>query len=398
MGGELAQLSLIFLGLAIVIVFAGNFMAKAADVIGEKSGMGASLAGLVLLAAATSLPEFAININAVRLPDSTQGVDLTLGNVLGSSLFNLLILGIVDLIFHSKARMFSSISSAHALSALVSMALIAIVVLFLLLERDAVGIPLHVWHMGIGTILCGVFYIFSVRLIYLDQHMASKLKDEKESPEEEPAANSGMSLGMAIGVYLATTVVIFIAAAYLAPTADRIAEITGLGGTFIGSTLLALTTSLPEFVTTIVAVRIGAADMAIGNILGSNTFNIAILLPVDAIYTKGSLLADASPVHAMTGVAVIVLTCVATMGIVYRAEKKYSIIEPDALLVVLLSLLSIWGIYQLTRPSGQPEIKEKPHVEEVSYQQFHVGCEQPNASHPMRHPPWLEMSSRSPSS
>lgn len=369
MGGELLTLGAIFLGLAIVIVFAGNYMAKAADVIGEKSGMGASLAGLVLLAAATSLPELAININAVRLPDSTQGVDLTLGNVLGSSLFNLLILGIVDLMFHSKARMFSSISSAHALSAMVSMALIAIVVLFLLLERDSVGIPLHLWHLGIGTIACGVFYIFSVRLIYLDQQMAAKMEKEQESPQQVEERKS-MSLGVAIGIYLATTVVIFIAAGYLAPTADRLAEITGLGGTFVGSTLLALTTSLPEFVTTIVAVRMGAADMAIGNILGSNTFNIAILLPIDAIYTKGSLLADASPVHAMTGMAVILLTSVATMGILYRAEKKkYSIIEPDALLVVLLSLLSIWGIYELTRPTGEPEIKDDPPIEEVSYVQ-----------------------------
>ncbi|CAE7843346.1 maX1, partial [Symbiodinium microadriaticum] len=194
--------------------------------------------------------------------------------------------------------------------------------------------------------------------------MAAKMEKEQESPQQEEERKS-MSLGVAIGIYLATTVVIFIAAGYLAPTADRLAEITGLGGTFVGSTLLALTTSLPEFVTTIVAVRMGAADMAIGNILGSNTFNIAILLPIDAIYTKGSLLADASPVHAMTGMAVILLTSVATMGILYRAEKKkYSIIEPDALLVVLLSLLSIWGIYELTRPTGEPEIKDDPPIEE----------------------------------
>ncbi|MEW4455266.1 hypothetical protein AB1L30_21535 [Bremerella sp. JC817] len=366
MGSELAVLSLIFLGLAIVIVFVGNFMAKAADVIGEKSGMGASLAGLVLLAAATSLPEFAINVNAVRLPDSAHGVDMTLGNVLGSSLFNLLILGIVDLLFHSKARMFTSMSAAHALSAMVSIAMITIVVLFLLLERDAVGIPLHVGHLGLGPILCAVFYLFSVRLIYLDQQMAQKVETVKEVPEEV-AEEKSMSLSFAIGLYLATTVVIFIAAGYLAPVADRIADITGLGGTFVGSTLLALTTSLPELVTTIVAVRIGAADMAIGNILGSNTFNIAILLPVDALYSHGSLLADANPVHAMTGVAVILLTCVATMGILYRAQKRYSLIEPDALLIVLLSLLSIWGIYQLTRSEGEPQLKGEPSASEVSW-------------------------------
>lgn len=347
---ELLILIGIFLGLSAVILVAGHYMAAAADVIGEKTGMGGSLAGLILLAAATSLPELAINIAAVRLPDSTNGVDLCMGNVLGSSLFNLMILGVVDLAFRSRSKMFTSHSSEHALAALCSMGLTAIILLFMVLEKQSNDFSFSLWHMSLGPILCMVFYIFSIRLIYRDQNPA------EESEEERPA----MTLSVAIGIYVLTTAAIFIAAHYLAPTADRLAVITGLGGTFVGSTFLALTTSLPEMVTTVAAVRMGAANMAIGNIFGSNAFNIAILLPVDAIYTQGSLLADASLVHAATAAAVIFITCIATMAIVNRRAKQYWLIEPDSLLVVLLVLASLWGIYELTNeivPAGTlPEV------------------------------------------
>ncbi|WP_186767418.1 sodium:calcium antiporter [Blastopirellula retiformator] len=342
-----------FLGLAIVIVFAGSFMTKAADVIGEKSGLGSSLAGLVLLAAATSLPEFAININAVQLPDYATGVDLAMGNILGSSLFNLLILGIIDLAFRAKQPMFTSVSAAHALSALASIALTAILLLFFMLHhQQQIGVPLSVGWIGAGSLGVGLFYLFSLRLIYLDQQVAAKL----EAPLVAEAQENKMSLTRAIATYLIATIVIFVAARYLSIVADRVATVTGLGGSFVGSTFLALTTSLPEMVTTVVAVRMGASDMAIGNILGSNAFNIAIVLPVDAFYTRGAILADASGVHAVTAGAVIFVTCVATMGILYRADRRYMLVEPDALLVVLLVLASLYLIYRLT--NGEVEAAE----------------------------------------
>ncbi|UUO07327.1 hypothetical protein M4951_03225 [Blastopirellula sp. J2-11] len=354
-----------FVGLAAVIVFAGSFMTKAADVIGEKSGLGSSLAGLVLLAAATSLPEFAININAVQLPDYTNGVDLAMGNILGSSLFNLLILGIIDLAFRSKQRMFSSVSAAHALSALASIALTSILLLFLILHKQSLDFSLSAAHIGFGSIGIGLFYFFSLRLIYLDQQVAAQL----EAPLIEEAAEIKMSLARAIVTYLIATVVIFVAARYLSIVADRVAVVTGLGGTFVGSTFLALTTSLPELVTTIVAVRMGASDMAIGNILGSNAFNIAIILPVDAFYTRGAILQDANIVHAFTAAAVIFVTCVATMGILYRAEKRFWLVEPDALLVVILVLASLWMIYRLTNVDLKPEDAQAAPTAEATSQQ-----------------------------
>ena len=149
--------------------------------------------------------------------------------------------------------------------------------------------------------------------------------------------------------YLGCTVVIFIAGQMLAKTAEELAEVTGLGSTFVGTTLVGLTTSLPEFVTTFAALRMGAFEMAVGNIFGSNCFNMATLVPLDFFYRKGDVLAHVGSAHVVTGLFVITITGVATMGIVNRAEKKYWFVEPDAALVIALCVLGLGGVYLASR-------------------------------------------------
>ncbi len=122
---------------------------------------------------------------------------------------------------------------------------------------------------------------------------------------------------------------------------------SGLSGTFVGTSMVALSTSLPEMVTTFTAARMGAYEMAVGNIFGSNCFNMAILLPVDIFYRDGSLLDAAHQDHAITAAAVIVITGLATMGLLYRVEKKYWLVEPDAGLVVVLVLAALATLYYL---------------------------------------------------
>ncbi len=100
-----------FLIAAAIIVAAGTFLSRFADIIAEVTGMGRLLIGSILLAGATSLPELSVDISAVRkgLPN------VAVGDLMGSSLMNLLILGIVDLLPGSRGRALSRISSAHAL-------------------------------------------------------------------------------------------------------------------------------------------------------------------------------------------------------------------------------------------------------------------------------------------
>lgn len=133
------------------------------------------------------------------------------------------------------------------------------------------------------------------------------------------------------------------AAPFLARAADDLAERSGLGGAFFGTTFVALCTSLPEVVTTFAAVRIKSFDLALGNIFGSNCFNMVLFFPLDLVHA-GSLLSAVSQTHVYTALTVIVVTTVVILGQLHRVEKKKHFLEPDALLVVLI-LGALTGLY-----------------------------------------------------
>jgi cation:H+ antiporter len=322
----------IFLFLAAVIVVAGLYLAKFADAIADLTGMGRTLAGLILLAAATSLPELAVDCKAVVM--TPPAPDMAVGALVGSSLFNLLILGVLDLLNRRSDKMISPASNQHILSATTSILLTALVAGFILLQNP----KLQIANVGMGSFVVFSVYVLSLRLTYLDQKHRG-VSDEESSAE--------MKLPAAILGYVAATAVIFLAANWLAPTADEIARQTGLGGTFVGSTFVALTTSLPELVTTAAAVRMGAFDMAVGNIVGSNNFNMAILFPVDMVFRDGPLLQVVSLAHVFTAAMVIAISSVLVLAMVYKPKRRYLLIEPDASAIVLLAVMSIVILYYI---------------------------------------------------
>jgi cation:H+ antiporter len=329
----MAVLILQFLGAAAVIVLAGTFLTRYADAIGERTGMGRTVAGLVLLATATSLPELSVDCNLARLGNA----DLALGDLLGSSLLNLFILAVLDLL-HRGTAVLSRTAAAHALSATMSVAVTAVCLLFLLVPYAGT-----LAGVGPGPIVLALVYLMGLRLVYFDQQSAAAAAENLGPLGTLPPLPP---IGRSILGYLACTVAILIVAPYLAHAAAGLADATGLGGTFIGTTLVAFSTSLPELVTTLVALRAGAFDLAVGNIFGSNTFNMVILLPVDAFY-DGSLLAAASPTHAVTAACTILVSSVAVLGLLYRPEKRYWFVEPDAALVIFLVLMSLGLVYYM---------------------------------------------------
>lgn len=325
------MLILKFVALSLVIVAAGTMLVSSADRIGKLTGLGRKMAGFLLLAGATSLPELLIDYSAASL----GAVDLALGDLLGSCLFNLLILGVIDLVARSPVRIFSSVSLAHALSAIASIVLTSILALSLLAPVSIV------WaNVSLGSWFLVMAYAVSIRLIFFDQRMATESAPEAASqgPSQQPSLRSHVTL------FCSAALAVVLCAPYLSKVADELAETSGLGGTFVGTILVALTTSLPEIITTLAAVRIGAYELAAGNIFGSNCFNIAIVPIVDFAYGPSSIFTVASPAHAVTASAVILVTAAAGMSLLYRAEKRYWLLEPDALLVVILALSALVGV------------------------------------------------------
>jgi cation:H+ antiporter len=327
-----------FLICAAVIIIAGSFLTRFADAIADVTQLGRLVIGTVLLAGATSLPELTVDISAIH-----QGMaDLAVGDLLGSSLMNLLILAVLDLSHRSRGRMLSRQAAAHALAGLVSTALATLVAIGLLTGQAAE--PYTIIGLSPGTIAVGLGYVLGTRLVYLDQRIA--IRTSLEEGHKESLAGEGMGLGKALLGFAACAAVIFVAGPYLAAAAGELAEQSGLGDTFVGTTLVALSTSLPELVSMLAALRIGAVDLAIGNVFGSNAFNMTLLVPLDLIQ-PGSLLAVVSSQHAITCIAAVLATQIAIMGQLYQVESRTRVIEPDAWLVIAVVAASLGLIYYL---------------------------------------------------
>lgn len=147
--------------------------------------------------------------------------------------------------------------------------------------------------------------------------------------------------------FAAMAAVIAVAAPFLASSVKDIAERSGIDATFIGSSLLAATTSLPELVASLAAVRLGAFDLAVGNLFGSNAFNMYILFFTDVAYRPAPLLSVVSPTHVYTAFLSILLMNIGIMGIIYRAEKRFLFIEPDSTLMIVTYGLGLWMLLHL---------------------------------------------------
>lgn len=325
---------------AVVIIFAGTYLTRYADALADLTGLGRLLIGSILLAGATSLPELVVDVAAIRL----GAADLAVGDLMGSSLFNLLILAALDLTRQSRGRMLSSHAAAHALSGSMASALTAIVGLGLLTAQPLAKYSL--WGVSPAIFVLAAAYIGGVRLAYFDQQAAAAAEKEAGHPPHSIPLPEGITLRRAIGGFAVCALVIVVTGPFLAHAAEDLAALTGLGRTFVGTTLVALSTSLPELVSMIAALRIGAHDLAIGNVFGSNAFNMILLAPLDVIHS-GSLLAAVSPHHAITCLAVVLATQVAVLGQLYRPLTRIRIIEPDAWLVIMIVMTTLALIYYL---------------------------------------------------
>jgi cation:H+ antiporter len=344
-----------FCVLAAIIIAAGTVLTRCADAFAEITGFGRLLVGSILLAGSTSLPELTVDLSAIRL----DLPNLAIGDLIGSSLMNLLILAVIDLSHQAKGRMLSRAAAAHALSGTLGIALAAVVGIGILIgprfpNASLLGIHLTVYLLALG-------YILGVRMIFIDQRMA--VREAKEAAEAKQAKEAGDSpkasqasresilggtarpgLARYIAGFIAAAAVIFFIGPRLAEAAGKIAELSGLASSFVGTTFVALSTSLPELVASITAVRMGAFDLVVGNVFGSNAFNMVLFLPLDAAY-PGALFAVANEAHVISVLAVIVCTAVVILGQLYWPDRRRRFLEPDAWLVILLICGALGLVY-----------------------------------------------------
>jgi cation:H+ antiporter len=294
---------------ALVIVIAGSRLARSADTLADRTGLGEALFGVLLLAAVTSLPDFAATLSAAV--DARP--DLAMSNVMGSMAVNLAFLGIGDIVYR-KANL------EHAAASPVNLMLAGSLIVLLTLPLLAIFTPavtVHGLHPMTPVIV--IAYLFGLHLVHRARAKPMwfpRLTHQTVSdlPEEQLDARTATVWLVFISMAILTGVAGWV----LMEAAKSIADQSGLSDTLVGGILTALATSTPELVATIAAIRIGALNLAVGNIFGTNCFNMLVIAAADTGYSSGSIYHDMAPVQMTWGLVSILMTAILLLGMMRR--------------------------------------------------------------------------------
>ncbi len=324
--------------MAILIIISGTFLSKFGDIIADKTGLGQALIGGILIALATSLPELVTSITS-----SLVGApNIAIGNVFGSNTFNLMILAIVDLL-HGPGPLMLRVRYSHILSGLLGILLSSIVALSIIVSHFT-SFKLGIAGLGIDSLIIIFTYLFGTRLIY---RYENKNPLDKETEEKELYDEKNTSFKKAVMGFLISAILIVFAGIHLSITGDKIASLTGINESFIGSIMIAAATSLPELVATISAIQINAYNMAIGNVFGSNIFNMIIIFFADLFYKPDFILASVSVDHVITAMIGLIMSTIALIGLFYRSKRTVFSIGWDSLFISIIYFFGVYLLFQL---------------------------------------------------
>jgi cation:H+ antiporter len=319
-----------------LIVFSGYKLSRYGDIIAEKTGLGRTWIGVVLMATVTSLPELVTGISSVTF----AGVpDIAVGDVLGSCVFNMLILAVLDGLYRPMP-LSTRAHHGHVLSAGFGILMLSVVAAGLVPGNRLSPFG---W-IGMYTLLSALIYFISMRLVYNyeKRQIAAYIKEKTEQLKYPD-----VTLKTAVVRYAVNALVVVGAAVFLPRIGEGIAATTGLGQSFVGNVFIAVSTSLPEVVVCVAALKIDAVDLAIGNLFGSNIFNVFILALDDFFFLRGPLLSFASSAHIISALSAIAMTTIAVISLTYRAEKKALPMAWDSIGIVLIYIANIMLLYML---------------------------------------------------
>lgn len=322
-----------------IILYAATRLTRAADVIAEKTGLGRSFVGVLLLATATSLPEMGTGVSSVAVYGE---MDIAMGAAFGSNLFNLVIICFLDFYWRQGALL-SSVSRTSALVAWLGIVVIAVCSVAVLVMRQVDFAS--TWMLSPASILILGIFFFSMWRIYRMDRVVATLHTHPPHAETEPEHND-MTLRKASWSYVVAAAFVIGGSIWLARTGDGFVKHVGLDASFVGTLFLAFCTSLPEVATSFAALRMGAPDLAVTNVLGSNLFNMGFVLVLnDAAFTRGSIWSNISPVHALTGAFGIAMTALVLIGLHRRAPaRRVGVFESLGLL--LLYVVASIAVYR----------------------------------------------------
>jgi len=330
----------IFLISAATIWRIGSKLTFLADLISEKFQISRSTIGLLFLAIATSLPEVATTLTAAM----ESYPSLVLNNLFGGIALQTAILAVADGFTKGAISNYPR-KADHALEAVLLISLLSIVLIAALLQE-----PVAILQVGVGSLIVMLAYSSAIWLLRVSAGTRNwvpvdltELKDNP--PPVSPSSMKQFGLRQMLSRAIAYCSIILVVGMALVFCSAAIADQSGLGESFVGVTLLAAATSLPELSTTIAAVRMGAYTLAISNIFGSNLIMLALIFPADLLFRSGPILSF-TDVNVLLAIGSgMLVTTVYVAGLLIRRKPRVGNFGVDSIVVILIYCLSVISFY-----------------------------------------------------
>jgi cation:H+ antiporter len=319
---------------SVVIVLVGPRMVAVADRLADVTGLGEALVGAVLVGTATSLPDLLATIT----PAVAGLPELAVGNALGGVLGQTAFLAVADLAYRRANLEHAAASLANLMQGGLLVTLLAIVVVLFNAPAVTVG-GIHV-----GTFVLPAVYLYGLRLVnqageapmWKPTQTAETRQDVPDEPEQSGEGVRSLVLRFVVlGLLLA-------AAGYgLGRAGEALVATTGLSETAVGVFFTGVSSSLAELVVGISAVRQGALTLAVGNVIGGNTFDTLLVGVADVAYRDGSVYAAVGASQSLYAGLAIVMTGVILLGLLRRERYGVARIGSESVAVLFLYAIGI---------------------------------------------------------
>ncbi|SEA85830.1 cation:H+ antiporter [Thalassobacillus cyri] len=310
----------LFILSAIAAYYLAVQLASYGDGVKEKTKASSAFVG-ILIGVAISLPELTASVTAIMI----DSPDLAMGNLLGSNLFNILALALLDIHYRRQQIMgHTNLESKLYSYLLILMTMVVMMALSLTL-------PEGIYHVGYTSVVLVLLYFGGIKWINSRSEEKVKRRSRENRRFDDHSKNQVVLRFIIYGL------LIMIAGSVLTITADQIAQITGLGTSFIGSILVGASTSLPDAVSVATVLKLRNYNMAVSSMLGSSAFNIMLLSFTDAIYFGNNLFQHAGSTHMVTSGG----TILTVLLVLYSISRK----KPRSTFVYILPPLLIVGVY-----------------------------------------------------
>jgi len=310
---------------------AGTRLAVCVDGIASRTGLGAAFTGILLLGGITSLPEIA----TVSTAAATGNPALAVNNLLGSAAINVLLLAVADAAIGRDALTSVVAKPSTLLQGTLGMLLLTTVAI-----AATVG-DVALFGVGLWTTALFIMCVLALWLSsgYESRHVwvAVGANERSEGEEERGTPLEDLPSLRRLAIKTAAAALVILGAGFaLSQTGDALARQTGLGASLIGFVLVGFATSLPELSSILSAVRIRSYELAIGDIFGTNLFNIMLLFLADAAYSGGPVLARAGVFEVVAAQLAVLLTGAFVIGLLERRDRTILRMGYDAFAAIVL--------------------------------------------------------------